>query len=180
MKNTQIIIICLAILTLFGVQNSLLAQRYEGSQGKWYGGGTLGFSFGQVTSISIMPEAAYAITEDLFIGAGIGFNYYQNNNSAPVRKITEWGGKLYLRYYVFDNIFGQVEYAPVYQNDSYYVGLSGSEWVYWDYFYGGVGYRSWVGGNSFMSIAILFDLKNLDQIDFGYNPFIRFGIGIGF
>lgn len=180
MKKTRIILLVVFILAFFNVQNELLAQTYGGTEGRWYGGGSVGFSFGTITSISIMPEAAYAITEDLFIGAGVGYNYYQNNNSVPVRRITEWGGKLYLRYYVFNDFFGQVEYAPVYQNDSYYVGLSGSEWIYWDYFYGGVGYRSWVGGKSFMSIAILFDLKNLDQIDFGYNPFIRFGIGIGF
>jgi hypothetical protein len=56
----------------------------------------------------------------------------------------------------------------------------GSEWTFDDYFYGGGGYRSWVGSNSYMSFELLFNLSELDQLEFGINPFIRIGFGIGF
>jgi len=159
--------------------SKLDAQIYQGDGSRWYGGGSLGINIGRITAISIMPEAAYAVTDYFHIGAGIGYSYYKDNNAVPVRTLNEWGGKLYARLYFMD-FFAHLEYAPVYQNDSYFTSLSGSDWVYWDYFYGGVGYRSWVGTNSYMTVALLFDLKNLDNLNFGYNPFIRFGFGVGF
>ncbi len=178
MKKIKSIVIGLLFLSTLFTSTTLFSQEYSGNEGRWYGGGTIGLSFsGPILSFSLMPEVAYAVTDDFYVGAGVGYSYYENRDNK--RTINEWGGKLYLRYYVYNDFFAQVEYAPVYQNDSYYTGLSGSEWIYWDYFYGGVGYRSWIGGSSFMSVAILFDLRNLEEINFGYNPFIRFGIGIG-
>jgi len=179
MKKTKNIVFGLFLLGNLFITTNIYSQVYGGEGSKWYGGGSLGINIGSITAISIMPEAAYAVTDYFHIGAGIGYSYYQDNRVVPVRKLNEWGGKLYGRLFFMD-FFVHAEYAPVYQNDSYYSSLSGNDWVYWDYLYGGVGYRSWIGGNSFMSVVLLFDLKNLDNINFGYNPFIRFGFGVGF
>ena len=68
-KIYKIVIGGLFILSLL-VTTKSFAQQYVGNESPWYVGGSLGLSFGNVTSISIMPELAYAVTEDFFVGGG--------------------------------------------------------------------------------------------------------------
>lgn len=161
------------------IGGNLSAQVYQGNASKFYGGGTLGLTFGSVTSITIMPELAYAVTEDFFVGGGVRYSYYQDNTVVPVYKSTIWGGKLFLRYYILENIFAHVEAERLYFQDPYQTSPTGSDWIYRDYFYGGGGYRQWVGSNSYMTMEILFDLTNNDY-SFGTNPIFRIGFGVGF
>jgi len=161
------------------VTTKSLAQQYGGNESRWYVGGSLGFSFGSVTSISIMPELAYALTEDFFVGGGLRYSYFQDNNVVPVYKFTIWGGKIFLRYYILDNIFAHIEAERLYFQDPFYSSPTGDDWIFRDYFYGGGGYRKWMGSNSYMTLELLFDLTNNDY-SFGSNPFFRIGFGVGF
>jgi len=166
------------MMSLF-ISFSVKAQVYEGGGSRFYGGGTLGLSFGSFTSITIMPELAYAVTEDFFVGAGIRYSYFQDNTVVPVYKSTVWGGKVFLRYYIIENIFAHIEAERLYFKDPFQVSPTGVEWIYRDYFYGGGGYRQWMGANSYMTLEILFDLTNNDY-SFGSNPIFRMGFGVGF
>ena len=159
--------------------SSAKAQTYNGMGSRWYGGGTFGLSFGSVTSISIMPEVAYAVTDDLLIGGGLRYSYYRDTYYTPAYESTIWGGKLFARYYLFSNFFAHIEAERLYFEDPYYSSPTGDQWIYRDYFYGGFGYRQWMGSNSYMSFALLFDLTSSDYT-FGSNPFFRIGFGVGF
>ena len=174
-KNT--IIFSLFTIMLF-LSSTAKSQVYQGNDQKWFVGGSLGLSVGSVISISIMPEVAYAITEDLFVGGGVRYSYYKDNRYTPAYQSTIWGGKLFVRYYVFQDIFLHVEAERLYFLDPNYINPTGEQWIYRDYYYGGGGYRQWIGGNSYMTIELLFDLTNNDY-SFGSNPMIRMGFGIG-
>ncbi len=176
MKIIRKVILLFVFALMFTVGTR--AQVFNGYGSNWYLGGTFGLSFGTVTSISIMPEVAYAVTEDFFVGAGVRYSYFQDNSIVPVYKSTVWGGKLFLRYYFLENIFAHVEAERLYFQDPYYTSPIGSDWIYRDYFYGGGGYRQWMGQNSYMTMEILFDLTNNDY-SFGTNPIFRIGFGIG-
>ncbi len=174
-KKSSIIIILFGILAI-----PKLNAQYAYSASRWYGGGTFGLTFGTITSVTIMPEAAYAVTDDFFAGGGVRFSYYSDKTYVPAYESTIWGGKLFLRYYLFSDFFAHIEYQRLYFKDPFYTSPVGKEWTYDDYFYGGGGYRSWIGSNSFMTFELLFNLTRLDEISFGTNPFIRIGFGVGF
>lgn len=178
MKMIQRVAITIIFLLLIASANNSYAQVYQGNDRKWYVGGTLGLSVGSVISISIMPEVAYAITEDLFVGAGARYSYYKDNRYSPAYQSTIWGGKLFVRYYLFEDIFLHVEAERLYFEDPNYNIVTGDQWIYRDYFYGGGGYRQWIGSNSYMTIELLFDLTNNDY-SFGSNPMLRMGFGVG-
>jgi len=166
----------LFILLLGGVKAK--AQVYYDNDSKWYLGGSLGLRIGSVTLISIMPELAYAVTEDLFVGTGLRYSYYKDNRYTPAYQSTIWGGKLFVRYYVFDDIFLHVEAERLYFEDPNYSILTGEKWIFRDYFYGGGGYRQWVGNSAYMTMELLFDLTN-NEYSFGTNPLFRIGFGVG-
>jgi hypothetical protein len=170
--------IVLGFILLFFVVKSSYSQVYQGDEKRWYVGGTLGLSVGSVISISIMPEVAYAITEKLFVGGGLRYSYYKDNRYSPAYQSTIWGGKLFTRYYILDDVFLHLEAERLYFEDPYYNNMTSDKWIYRDYFYGGGGYRQWVGPNSYMTIELLFDLTNNDY-SFGSNPIFRMGFGIG-
>jgi hypothetical protein len=174
------LIIVVAIFAFGLLSTGKAYGQYTNYGSRWYGGGSFGLSFGTTTSVTVSPEVAYAVTDDFFVGGGIRFSYYKDNRFTPVYESTVWGGKLFLRYYLFSDFFAHVEYQRLYFKDPYYVSPIGSEWTFNDYFYGGGGYRSWVGSNSYLSFELLFNLSELDQLEFGINPFIRIGFGVGF
>ena len=178
MKMNKNIIVFTFFVLLLLLSSSVKSQVYQGNERKWYFGGSLGLSVGSVVSISIMPEVAYAITEDLFVGGGVRYSYYKDNRFTPVYQSTIWGGKLFVRYYIFEDIFLHLEAERLYFQDPNYTNPTGEEWIYRDYYYGGGGYRQWVGANSYMTIELLFDLTNNDY-SFGSNPMLRMGFGIG-
>jgi hypothetical protein len=176
MKNVKKSILLLVFTLMFMM--SAKAQAFNGYGSRWFLGGTFGLSFGTVTSISIMPELAYSITEDFFVGGGVRYSYFQDNGVVPVYKSTVWGGKLFMRYYLFENIFAHIEAERLYFKDPFYTNPMGDSWIFRDYFYGGGGYRQWMGQNSYMTMELLFDLTNNDY-SFGTNPIFRVGFGIG-
>ena len=172
----------LIIYALFFVMLSagLEAQNLSSGQSfgsRFYLGGNLGLSFGNITSIYVAPVGIYAITEKLHAGLGITYQYVSNRNYVPKVDASIYGGSIFARYFVTDALFAHAEYEKLYYRDSY-----SSQGNYpistTDGFYVGGGYRSWVGQNAFVTVLVLFDLTK-DYYEFGTNPFLRFGMGFG-
>jgi hypothetical protein len=144
---------------------------------KWYVGGGFGLSFGNQTSIYLAPELSRAITDNFHIGVGVSYEYYNNRLFIPARSINTYGGKLFARYFIFDNIFVAGEYEKLWYRDNY-INPGTSPIITLDNLFAGAGYRQWVGINSFMTIALMFNVLD-ERVIFGINPMIRFGIAIG-
>jgi len=149
-------------------------------------GGYFGAQFGDITLIDIAPLVSYRVTEKFHAGLGITYQFYKDSRYYPDYKTNSYGGSIFGRYFIWRDLFGHFEYAPLnvnyydyyYDNNgSYIYREKGSVWVH-DVLLGG-GYRQWMGQKAFMSLMFLW---NVNETYFSpyRNPIIRIGFGVGF
>jgi len=146
-------------------------------------GGYLGAQFGDVTVINISPLATYRVTKSFYAGLGLTYMYYKDNRYTPDYSSSSYGGSLFARYFIWRDLFAQIEYAPLYSDNGYvdngaggYYLVKQGTWVH-DFMLGG-GYRQWIGDRAYMSIMMLFNVN--ETINSPYrNPIIRIGFGVG-
>jgi hypothetical protein len=174
------------------------AQEYKpSSQNKmsdriFFGGG-LGLQFGDVTLIDISPMVGYRITEKLATGITLTYKYYKIKNYYPYYlnlpsndlKSNIYGGSLFSRYFLFENLFAQAEYEYLlYSYDSYYPKSGGSgyskskETINMPSFFLGGGYRQPIGERTFFTITVLYNFSESPYSPYS-NPIIRAGISVG-
>ncbi|HET6992735.1 MAG TPA: hypothetical protein VFJ43_15480 [Bacteroidia bacterium] len=141
--------------------------------------GNMGLSFGNVTSIGISPMIGYKVTPKFIPGVGATYNYLKFNYgpSFPSESINIYGGSIWARYYVFDNIFADGEYEVL-----------NSEWD--PYFRPGVrynlsscllggGYQEGFGGLS-SYVLVLYNVTQAADSPYASPLIIRVGVGFGF
>ncbi|MBY0427576.1 MAG: hypothetical protein K2Q22_18210 [Cytophagales bacterium] len=78
-------------------------------------GGNFSLSFGSITFINISPLVGYRATERLMPGAGVTYMYYQVGGYSR----HFYGGNIFTRYTVFQNLFVQAELEALHVNTSY-------------------------------------------------------------
>lgn len=80
-------------------------------RGRWSVGGSLGFGFGDHTSISVAPRIAYNWGGIVTLGGGVSYNYMRYKFYDTTYSINYFGGNVFARLYLFRNlfIFGQPE-----------------------------------------------------------------------
>jgi hypothetical protein len=158
----------------------------------FYGGG-LGLQFGDITLIDISPMVGYRITEKLAAGITLTYKYYKvkdyyayylNLPSADL-KSNIYGGSLFSRYFLFENLFVQAEYEyllysyDVYEQNKGGTGYSKSnETIDLPSFFLGGGYRQPIGGRTFFTITVLYNFSDSPYSPYS-NPIIRAGISVG-
>ena len=74
-----------------------------------YFGGNLGFQFGNITFIDISPLAAYKVTEQLHLGAGVSYQYFKDSRFVNDFSSTIVVGRVFGRYFVTEQVFPHVE-----------------------------------------------------------------------
>ncbi len=147
-------------------------------------GGYLGAQFGTITMIDVSPMASVRVTEKFHPGIGLTYQYYKDKRYVPAYSSSAYGASIFARYFIWRDLFAHVEYAPLYVNyyDYFDNGAGGynlvknSTWVH-DLMIGG-GYRQWVGGRSFVSISVLWNVNETYYSPYR-NPIIRIGFGVG-
>lgn len=84
-------------------------------------GGGIGLGFGDVMNVSVSPIIGYRITENLYAGIGLGFQYFRVKNQFPVYnqatantdyyplKSTFFYPSVWARYVIYRNFFAHVE-----------------------------------------------------------------------
>jgi len=82
-------------------------------------GGDLGLSFGTVTYIRIAPIIGYNINQKFAVGAGPSYQYYKDNRYVGVQS-SIYGGSIFSRYFVLENIFLQSEFEVLNLEELYY------------------------------------------------------------
>ncbi|MBN8702718.1 MAG: hypothetical protein J0M08_06620 [Bacteroidetes bacterium] len=140
---------------------------------KFFIGGNMGMQFGTVTFIDASPAIGYKLTEKLLAGIGGTYIYMRDNNYSYTNKI--YGGRVFGRYLILENIFAHAEYES----------LNGQ----WDFYTNrrynlesvlvGGGYRQRVGANAFMNLMALWNVNDSELSPY-QNPIIRVGFGMGF
>lgn len=141
---------------------------------KFYTGGNFGLNFGTVTAIDISPIIGYKITEKFSAGVGVIYMYY--SDSRYNYSTNAYGGRLFARHLIIENLFAHAEYELInrdafdYYNRVFRVNVSG--------FLVGGGYTQRIAGNSYFNIMVLWNL-NENKYSFYPNPIIRMGFSVG-
>jgi len=86
-------------------------------------GGDLGLSVGTVTYIRLAPVIGYRINPDFSIGGGPSYQYYKDNRYAGY-ETSIYGGSVFGRYFVLENIFLQSEFEVLNLEELNYNPLS--------------------------------------------------------
>ena len=144
-----------------------------------YFGGGFGLQFGSMTLIEISPLAGYKITPKFSIGVSPTYKYYHYNNyygQGLDLKTNVFGGSIFSRYFVFENIFAHVEYESLAYNTEV-PGFTVTRQQYNSFFVGG-GYNQRIGGKSAMYILVLWNLNDTQYSPYS-NPVIRVGFSVG-
>ena len=136
-------------------------------------GGSLGLQFGTVTVIHLSPLIGYRFTEKITAGIGFTYQYYRYRTYYFTTSI--YGGRVFARYIITDNLFAHVEYEVL--NIETYDNLENRTNV--ESFLAGGGYRQKIGINSYFNLLVLWDFIRHPYSPY-INPIIRAGVSIGF
>lgn len=133
--------------------------------------GGFGLNFGQVTIVNLSPVLAYRFSEKIHGGAGINYTYY--SSVAEKYSTNIYGGSVFARFFILENLFAHTELEKLYlrTSDRYKRDLTN--------IYVGGGYNQRLGGNAFANILVLYNLNQSPYSPYS-NPIIRAGIGMGF
>ncbi|HLG34821.1 MAG TPA: hypothetical protein VI757_08080 [Bacteroidia bacterium] len=171
--------------------SGVLAQR--NTESKFYFGGNLGLMFGTYTVVDISPLIGYKVTERFHVGTGLTYTYYKyqedgpNNTKGASYETSIYGGRLFTRYFVVENLFLHVEdeLISIELPDLAHYYATGDieitrQWLNSVLVGGGYGYGFGSDGPA-ISIMVLFRVNNEFDDFYPYqNPIIRVGLGFGF
>jgi hypothetical protein len=188
----------LCIIAFLSLALNLSAQFDDDEEGKWgefFISPDLGLMIGTTTRIEVAPMLGYYLTNRLSLAAGGRFEYYNYSKRyyGPLGFETSIYGPRFQARYVFlensDNIlplrlgltlFLQAEHEILSLEKKYFeFPRSGEDGRYWHNFtFIGAGVRQQVGRNSYVNLAVLWDINQ--QISSPYaNPLFRFGLQFG-
>jgi len=140
--------------------------------GKVFVGGNIGAQFGSITVVNVSPIIGYRITERLSAGFGLTYIYY--NYKAYNFSSSIYGGNIFGRFYILENVFAHAEYELL-NLDSY--DFPGTRTNIENIYVGG-GFRQAIGARSFFTIMALWNINESKYSPYG-NPIIRMGFSIG-
>ena len=144
-----------------------------------YTGGGIGLQFGSQTFVNISPLLGYRLTEKFSVGVSATYLYfrYKDYNPAYSYSSNTYGGSVFTRYLIFENLFAHVEYEvlrlDVRDNVSRLLGSNDITSV----LVGG-GYRQMLGDRSSINLMLLYNLNETTYSPY-QNPIIRLSFGIG-
>lgn len=162
-------------------------------------GGGFGLGIGTVTNISVTPVVGYAITDKLYAGIGMGYQYYRVKDYWNVQDpvTLEWINKpktahiyspsVWARYVVWRNFFVHAEYEHNFYTDKkYFTNMTSmsieSETRKIDVgsLLLGAGIRMPVSDKVSFVLMGLYDVLQNPASPYGHSIAIRFGINAGF
>jgi hypothetical protein len=176
----------LVVLVILLFNQKALAQVDDGNLRKendfkshlFFGGG-LGLQFGYMTLIEVSPLVGYKVTPKFSVGISPTYKFYRYNDYYGKDldlKTNVFGGSIFSRYFIFENVFAHAEYEALLYNTQV-PGYPSSQQQYNSLFVGG-GYNQRLGENSATYIMVLWNLN--DTPDSPYvNPIVRIGFSLG-
>jgi hypothetical protein len=146
----------------------------------WFGGG-VSLGFGTVTNVGVAPMVGYKIDQKGKWSAGIGLNYYYFKDSryVPSYESSNYGYSIFTRYRVIPQAFLAASYnSQNYEIYSPFGDTRQREWV--PFLLLGGGYSQLLGGNSYMTFQVMWDVIQDIRSPYGSQPFFSVGVGVGF
>ncbi len=139
-----------------------------------YVGGNFSLQFGNITAVDVSPLVGYMIDNNWSTGLGISYQYLRYNDFDITSNL--YGGRLFVRRNLFDNLFAYAEYENL--NVEIFNPFDGSlnrEWVP-GLFVGG-GFFQPIGPRAGLNFVILYNL-NHDELRSPYTSPIVVRAGI--
>jgi hypothetical protein len=155
---------------------------------RFFFGGSIGLQFGDYTYIDVSPMVGFKVTEKLHAGLGFTYIYLDaevlvNNTGVKRYSTSDYGGRIFGRYYIWENFFGHTEFEvlnmgyPVYYNPPVdKIEILRETITSW--FVGG-GYNQEIGPNTAIQFMVLWNLTEEPYSPYS-NPIFRIGIAAGF
>lgn len=137
-------------------------------------GGSFSAQFGTATLVDISPTAGYKIKENLLVGIGARYIYFQQKFTNFTYQTNVYGGGPFAQYFFLENFIAHTEYEYL----SLEANTTTGERIGIESFLVGGGYRSPIGGNSYAGILLLYNVLDDDNAVYS-NPILRFSFGIG-
>lgn len=179
MKNA-FYIICISLLSI----TSSVAQESDGGfdKEKLFFGGGLSLQFGTITFIDIQPMVGYRVSDKLAVGVGLIYQYVKDDRYQQAYGYSSeyytLGGKIFGRYFIFDNFFAHAEYQLLNVED-YDFTFNSTRRTNIDIFFVGGGFRQPLGPRSSFFAAILWDVIEDGRSPY-QNPYFQIGFSAGF
>lgn len=139
-------------------------------------GGNFGTAYSSVqTYIVISPIVGMHMNEKLSVGTGPIYQYY--NHKKYKVKLNIFGGKLFCRYIILNNVFAHVEDQLTFNkyNYTYNQNSDNGEYIPVNDFLVGGGLRMQIKGKSSLNITVLYNLNESDY-SLNRNPVVRFDL----
>lgn len=136
-------------------------------------GGNVGASFGEYTFVNLSPNVGYYFTKNLILGVGGTYIYYDEPFYGSSNM---YGGRLFSEYFLLEHIILHAEYEVL--NLEVFDNYGFSERMNIGSLLVGGGLRSTLGGRSYASIMLLYNLNETVYSPYT-NPIFRVGFGIG-
>lgn len=183
--NRYLLIIMVIVAVFYWGNSNLYAQQSKNPQEKpqkefdqkrIFTGGNIGLSFSNTGSyVLISPLLGYWVTPKISVGAGPSFEYYKYGSFSQ----TNFGGRVFGRYYPFPNLFAHAEYEVIsYKSSGMTERKTGSRLPI------GAGYSQSLGGGIYANAMVLYDvLYSADSPFGGYisgGLMVRAGVTMGF
>jgi hypothetical protein len=180
-KIASVFIIFLSLLSSARAQMPLIARQENAPAEKFsdrlYFGGSFGLQFGTQTFVEIAPIIGYRLTERLYTGLGLKYQYYKYNDNYYDYSSNVYGGGPFAQFVVFEGLFLHAEYEILNMEvpDFYYQHYTRQNIE--SFFLGG-GYRQMIGNRSSMDILLLYNINDNANSPYA-NPVLRIGFGFG-
>ncbi|GAF90444.1 unnamed protein product [marine sediment metagenome] len=181
------------VILLFAMPTSSLAQQEEkdashsnrskqntkSQPSKVYYGGELGLGFGDYFRISVMPLIGYKVTPQFSVGGKVGYAYGKDKRYSTTIESHNYGGSIFARYRFVQRLYAHTEF--VYNSYKYQTERLETEREWVPFLLLGGGYVQPVSDNAVLFVEVLWDvLRDSDSPYDASDPFVKFGIGIGF
>jgi hypothetical protein len=154
-------------------------EKKQSGAKKMFFGGSLGFSFGSVTSIRIYPLVGYKLTPKLSVGVKALYEFNSYDYYGVTQKYNNYGGSLFARFRFIPQAYLHAEYSYVnyelsgFNNEKYRVGVP--------FVFLGAGFSQRIGKSSYAYAEILFDVLNDSNSPYAeWTPFYSVGVSVGF
>ncbi len=147
---------------------------------KFFAGGGLGLSFGDVDYVSLMPWFGYQFNPRVAAGVGVEYAYLNDNRYDPALSTSDYGVNVFTRITIVPGAFAAVEYE--YLRYEYYA--TSNQKVSDDYssiFVGG-GLAQPMGGNAVFIVSAMYNLSwsEIDPSPYDSPWVITAGVSVGF
>ncbi len=155
-------------------------------QSKWYYGGNVGFSFwNNYFYLSVQPLVGYKVTPKFSVGGKLAYSYISDKRIDPTFNSHNYGGSIFTRYRVIPQIYlhGEFVYASFDQISGF--DLQNNKWiserVWVPFLLLGGGFAQMISPNVWAFVEVLFDVLNDSNSPYKeWDPFVSFGVGVGF